>query len=221
MSEPVDFERNKRVTVWIVLLIVGIVLSICYGIAATAGLAAIYPPARTLVYGLVATDPPTPLPGTRPTRMPPTATRLGVPSEILVQAGIFSGAPTLYDFAPAWQELTAPGMNTWSIRFAYDQPVSLQTGWCASTSEILAENLRRITFLLDIDARNIPVEDLVWLDGPGNGGVCRSYSGFVQAWPPGAHTVVLTMHLSRSIDDGWNDYPAGDYVDRFDITVTP
>lgn len=221
MNEPVDPERNRRAAVWLAILSAGLILTVCYALAATVGLMAVYPPARTLVYGLGATEAPTPLPGARPTR-PATATaaRPDAPSEIVVQAGIMGGAPTLYDFAPAWQALTAPGMNNLNITFAYDQPVALYTGWCASTQQILDENFRHITYLLQIDFESIPVEELAWLDEAGNGGVCRSYSGFVPAWPPGAHTVVMTMRLGQAINDGWSDYPAGDYVDRFNISVT-
>jgi hypothetical protein len=221
MNGQTDTERSKQTNTWLTILVVGVALIICYAAVATAGLMAVYPPARTLVYGLAATDPPTPLPGAKPTRKPPTPTRLDVPTEIVVQASIFADAPTLYDFAPAWQELTSPGSQDWNISFAYDQTVSLYTGWCAATSAILDENYAHITYRLQIDLLDFPVDNLTWLDEPGNGGVCRSYSGLVQAWPPGAHTIVQSMHLDRAIDDGWNEYPAGDYVDRFNINVTP
>jgi hypothetical protein len=220
-----DPARNKKGTVWIALLGVAVALIICYVVAGTAGAMILFPPARTLVYGVFATEQPTPLPGTRPTRVRPTlaqpAPAVQAPPEVVVQAGIIAGAYTLYDFAPDWEELTSPGINNWDISFAYDQPVSLDTGWCATTGGVLDENFRHITFLLEIDSQDIPVQDLLWADGPGNDGTCRSYSGFVQAWPIGSHTVVMTMRLDRMIDDGWNNYPAGDYVDRFNITVTP
>jgi hypothetical protein len=224
MNSPIESERNRRATIWIVILVIAIALIICYAVTATAGLMAIYPPIRTLVYGVAATDLPTPLPGTRPTRVrqpAPTVQAVQAPSEVILQSGILAGAPTLYDFAPAWQELTTPGTSDWNISFAYDQPVSFDTGWCATTSGILEENFRHISYLLKIDFQEVSVGDLAWLDQSEDDRVCRGYSGFVQAWPLGSHTVVMTMRLNRAIDDGWNLYPAGDYVDRFNISVTP
>lgn len=219
MDEPRDFEQNRSANVWWAILAIGVALTLCYLLSGTLGLLAVYPPARALVLGPPATDTPAPQPRGRPTRTAAPA-RPEAPTEIVLQAGILAGAPTLHDLLPAWQELSAPGRNNWNLAFAYDQPVSLYTGWCTATEEILEENLRHITFLLQVDFETIRLDEMAWLDQPGNGGVCRSYSGFVQAWPIGAHTVVMTMRLGRSVNDGWNDYPAGDYVDTFNITVT-
>ena len=50
---------------------------------------------------------------------------------------------------------------------------------------------------------------------------CRSYLGIIQAWPVGNHVIIIEMVLDAPINDGWDDYAAGQYIDQFIISATP
>jgi hypothetical protein len=218
MTQEVDFEKNKQSTTWIWVLVAAVVvLCLCLVVVAAAVGAYFYLKPAAGVSG----------PGASPTPIPagPTHTGAPPPSEVTVEPldpnNIPLGVYGIYDLVPSYQGQTEPGENTYQTSIAYDQPVAIFAGWCTIDQDTLDQNFAHTTFLLEIDGSDVPTSGLYWEDGPGNNGVCRTFYGVVPAWPVGSHTVVVTMRFDQDINDGWGDYTAGDYVDRFDITVTP
>jgi hypothetical protein len=202
MTQEVDFEQNKKNRTWIwVLLAVIVVLCLCLVAAAAAVGVYLY-----LNPSLVTSGPgPQAIPMVEP--LDPNNIPLGVYG--------------IYDLAPGYQGQSEPGEQTWQTSLASDQPVAIFAGWCTIDQATLDQNFEHITFLLEVDGSDVPTGELYWQDSPGNGGVCREFYGVVPTWPVGEHAVVITMRFDQDINDGWGDYPAGDYVDRFSITVAP
>jgi tetratricopeptide (TPR) repeat protein len=50
---------------------------------------------------------------------------------------------------------------------------------------------------------------------------CGEYWGLAKGWQPGPHSCVWTISIDQPINDGWDSYPAGDYVMEFEIDVLP
>jgi hypothetical protein len=48
---------------------------------------------------------------------------------------------------------------------------------------------------------------------------CKDFAGIIRAWPAGKHAIKISMRLDAKINDGWSDYPAGDYLEIYNITV--
>jgi hypothetical protein len=224
MTEPVDFEKNQKDKTWIWVAAGAGVLILCCGLLIVAVGAGLYLNSRGAlpVFGATAT------PTRRPATAVPQATerpQVPEPSEITIEpldpGSIPLGVYGIYDLIPGYQGQTEPGVNIWQTSFAYDQALVIFTGWCTIDEATLDQNFEHISYLLEIDGTSVPTEDLYWEDAPGNDGICRSFYGVVQAWPVGEHVIVLTMRFEEDLNDGWGDYSAGDYVDRFELTVTP
>jgi hypothetical protein len=227
MKESVDFEKNKKSKTWIWVVAAVAVLCLCC-LAAVVVLGILYwTPIKAYLSTAVTNGIPgsSAVPTVAPYTPPASGNRPAPPTSVTVEPvnpdSIPLGVYSLYDITPNWEGLSQPGENTWQVTFPYDQAIVLFTGWCTQSQDILEQNFEHISFKLEVDGKNIPVDGLYWQDAPGNGGFCRSYFGIVQAWPTGSHTVVQTMTFDESINDGWGDYLAGDYVDQFDITATP
>ena len=110
---------------------------------------------------------------------------------------------------------------TWPVSVTSQQPVLIIEGWCTADKQTLDQNYQHITYLLSVDGKDVPVNSLYLLDHQATDMFCRSYLGIVRQWPAGAHTITTTMRLDEAINDGWDDYMAGDYTDEFRITVKP
>jgi hypothetical protein len=221
MEEHVDFEKNRKDQTWIWVAAGAVVLCLCCAVLGVVGAAILFLRPVSSVTG------PGPAP-VEPTAMPfpnPTPVRIAPPLTVVVDPvdpdSIPLGVASLYDLFPNYQGLTEPGQNDWQTSFSYDRSILIFSGWCTSTTNILEQNFEHLTFLLEIDGQDVPVQGLTWADAPGNDGYCRSFYGMVAAWPVGTHAIVMTMRFDADINDGWGDYSAGDYVDLFEITATP
>ncbi|MBI5351576.1 MAG: zinc-ribbon domain-containing protein [Chloroflexi bacterium] len=116
----------------------------------------------------------------------------------------------------------APGSNTYSITFARGQTVSLWLAVCATSADILKQNLQHLSYKLTIDGQPINMDKLYqWDEVDSDGTGCRRYLGNISNWTGNRHTVVTTLTIDAPINDGWIDRPAGDYADIYEVTLTP
>lgn len=215
MTVQTDFDQNKKSTAWIWIVVAAVVLCLCSVLVAAVAAVFYLAPVQGEVFSWVGTEVPGPLVDDQP----------AAPSRVVVEPldpdDIPPGIASFYGLVPDWEGQDQPGENTWQVMIPYNQPIAILAGWCTADQETLEQNFEHITLILEVDGGNVPVAGLYWEDGPGDQGVCRSYYGVVWAWPAGSHTVVQTMRIGQTVNDGWSDYPAGDYVDRFEIIATP
>ena len=72
-----------------------------------------------------------------------------------------------------------------------------------------------------LDGQPVDAKSLAQGEQQVSGQTCKDFNGIIRAWPTGKHTIKITMRLDAKINDGWNDYAAGDYVEIYNITVKP
>lgn len=221
MTKQTDFGQNKKSTAWIWIVVAAVVLCLCCVLVAAVAAVFYLAPVQGEVFSQVSTVLPVPLGPDGPPLDDRPVPPVKVVMEPLDPDDIPPGIASFYGLVPDWEGQDQPGENTWQVMIPDTQPIAILAGWCTADQETLEQNFEHITLLLEVDGENIPVSGLYWEDAPGDDGVCRSYYGVVRAWPPGSHTVVQTMRIDRTINDGWSDYPAGDYVDRFQIIAVP
>ncbi len=207
---PSSVEKKTDKTVWIVLAIAFLVLCCCLALL-VAGL--IFAFSRSTQIDL-------PLPGIRPS---PTAPAVTPPAgRILVEPYRSSRYyPTLQELTPDWEASKAPATHTWQVQFRASQAVMILLGWCTTTREILDQNYEHIRYSLTVDGQAVDVYGLFRRESMISEGVCRSYQGIIRSWPEGTHTITMTMEITEAINDGWSEYPAGEYTDIFEVTVLP
>lgn len=98
------------------------------------------------------------------------------------------------------------------------QPIFARLAWVASTPDILKQNLPYLTFTIEID--DVLLDNPEYLSYDEIYGSVHAPEGYAPALSFGvmlsgleegeAHTVVITRTNSELINDGIEDYPAGD-----------
>jgi len=93
-------------------------------------------------------------------------------------------------------------------------------GWCATTSAILADNLQRIQVKFTLDGEAVPLGDFALADHQANSGEqCHDWYIALGPWPVGLHNLTTRITFTAALNDGNADYPAGDYVHEYTVSV--
>ncbi len=208
-KEPNELVPSKKDKTWIWILAGAVVLCLC--LVVVAGGVGLY------VYLNLRPAEVAPLPEEVPSFQPSTETVVVEPYEPTPA----DPYPTLAGLIPNYQGSSAPGVHSWNVSVSSSQPVAIYFGWCTTTPVILDQNFEHIQFLIDVDDEPVDVGSLYVYNESLSGQVCRAIVGIVRQWPLGEHIIRVNMHFDAAINDGMGDYPAGDYVDVFNVTVTP
>jgi len=218
-QKPASPQRNTT-WIWIVVAI-AVVLLLCVVLLVGAGAFAVWK-------GYVAIPginlPALQSPSIPHPIVPPESNPKGTGNKITVepyQPQRNERYPTLQNLAANWQNPTGPTSNTYDITVSVNQPVLLASGWCTTTKAILDQNFQHIQYLVEVDGQPLDTSKLYQESLSSVGQSCKDFVGIIRAWPTGKHTIKITMRLDSKINDGWSDYPAGDYVEIYNITVTP
>lgn len=212
MTEQSSVSVGKKdPTIWIVLGIV-VVLLCCFLALCAVGLVILLGRLGQQNFSL---------PGISPS---PTATApTGAIEKIVVEPFQPTARryPALQELVPGWEASTSPATQTWEVEVRANQPVLVLLGWCTDTEETLDQNYEHIRYSLVVDGQEVDVYRLFREESTIRDGVCLSYVGIIRRWPAGKHTITMTMEITETINDGWNEYPAGKYIDVYEITVIP
>lgn len=212
LLETIQPKKSNK-TLWIIIVVAAVILLCCILAAALSGLF-YYLKQNGMLPASLSADVPT-----------PTVTKApAVVSEALTIEPAnpsSSSYPTLEQLVPDWRPTTTPSSRSWSISVSPDEPALVFLGWCTTTAEILDQNYQHITYKLSVDGQPVDVKSLYLLNSQDADQVCRTYVGLIRHWTGTQHTIVTTTTFSQKINDGWDDYPAGDYTDTYNITVSP
>lgn len=167
------------------------------------------------------TDTSTPLPTITPI---PTATSSPQPSLQVKsynrnqQGGEYH---SLAWYAENWYFGSSPGVRTWHVEISKNQPIVISLGWCTSVEKILDQNMEHISYSLEINGDIIPLDSLFMKRSVNDDQTaCDGYSGIIWEWPIGNHQIRITYHFDEVIDDGYDSFPPGDYVQIYNVTVS-
>ncbi len=156
---------------------------------------------------------------------PPIAPADGpeLPTEIVIEPyGPGSDdAILLTDLVPGYHGSLVPGDMRWDVLIGSRQPAVIQRMWCAATEAILEENFFHIEIHFEADGEEVDMDNIYLEDYISEDMFCRVYLGIIQSWPIGRHNIITHMRIDALINNGWNDYPAGRYLDLFLIDVIP
>ena len=162
--------------------------------------------------------------------MAPLATQFPAPTEsiilpdTLVVEPFYPGDPfdhSLFDLVPLYEWSPEPGVYDWDVMVSAYDSVVFEQGWCTGSEEILAQNFEHLEFIFTADGEELDLDSLYMYEFTDEGRYCRSYLGIIQSWPPGDHLLIIEMIVDEPINDGWEDYVAGQYIDQFIIYATP
>lgn len=92
-------------------------------------------------------------------------------------------------------------------------------GWCATTADILKQNLSQMRVEFEVNGQAVdPAQLLTFTSQSQDNLQCQSMYVVVSNWPKGNTTLTTRITFEQKINDGMGDYPAGDQ--EFTYTVT-
>ncbi len=217
-SEPAP---EKKTSTWIWIIVLVLALCLCLGLVAGGiGVYLYLNQAEEVAPSTIQPQDEAPQPPEPPTEEPLAP----LPETLVIEPyepRVGDNYPFLAELAPGYEGSSIPGVHSWDVVVISDQPVLIYYGWCAADLSILDQNFEHIQFIWEVNGELLDMDSLYILDESTTDQVCRAYVGIVWAWPLGEHVISMTLHFDEIINDGWDDYPAGDYVDIFNILVTP
>ncbi len=149
--------------------------------------------------------------------------KLEPPSQ--AQADLINGAAFLESKArqkPKDTDLNKPGTVTYVVPLQDPkEPVVWSYGWCAADKETLNANFQHIRLTFTLDGQTVPADKLSTIDYTPNGQVCRLVYAVLKDWPAGEHHLTIRATFLQPINDGFQDYPAGDYIQQYNVFVSP
>lgn len=125
----------------------------------------------------------------------------------------------LTDLVPDWSGSMLPGAQVWDATVWSNQKVIVNQGWCTTTAAILDQNFDHIQIRWEVDGEFVDMEGMYFYEELYEDRVCRGYAGIIMAWPLGTHSIVTGMTFDEPLNDGWDDFPAGEYIDQYIIEV--
>ncbi|MBN1538285.1 MAG: hypothetical protein JW908_16225 [Anaerolineales bacterium] len=110
---------------------------------------------------------------------------------------------------------------TYTVALPQSQDVIWSWGWCATTQDILDDNIEHIEISLSLNGEDVSLDDFASFEGENNGQFCRFYYTLLSDWPAGQHSLQTIATFTEPINDGSLDYPAGTQTFQFDVYIKP
>ncbi len=106
--------------------------------------------------------------------------------------------------------------QVYHVEIPYNVPVGFHTGWTAKDEATLAENLKHLRFILEIDGNDyyderFTAQDLAYFPDDPYTGYPSVFTGITtDGWKVGEpHTVEIGFEFDADVFDGWDTYPGG------------
>lgn len=116
-----------------------------------------------------------------------------------------------------------PGTLTYTITIADETPTYFSYGWCAVDEETLRQNFEHIDVKLYINDAEFPsdaVHNLSFTSQNEQSALlCLDFGALMSEWPEGNYTLKAVATFDEQINDGMDDYAAGDYIFIYNVTV--
>jgi len=126
--------------------------------------------------------------------------------------------PSITDLAGDYR-----GPGFYPIELTSDLKVSVEIRWCSRTQDILTQNLQNIQFAFKVNEQDFLSRlhqfEEVEIDNNGEENFCHGYRGLISQWPSGKQVVYYSLTMNAPINDGWDDYPAGEIAWEYAISV--
>lgn len=138
-------------------------------------------------------------------------------------AAFEAGTDFLEDKAREQPEAAAyaqPGTITFTVQLANSEPVIWAYAWCAGDAATLQQNFDNIQLRFELAGVDVS-DQFTTLDVDSGGLPCRLVFTALDEWPAGEHHLSTTATFLAALNDGADDYAAGDYRMEYTVYVAP
>lgn len=170
---------------------------------------------------------PTDTPSPTPEPEPELGFTLVEPQSVLEMAPGLKGLSELAGeeyTSESWNKINA--LLTFTINSQRDVPIVWRWGWCATTDEILRQNMTAIEVVFDADGYVIPKDQLAGdtyeaTDTALKGWKCQDYLTILRDWKPGTYLLKETVIFSAAINDGKDTFESGSMFREYTVNISP
>ena len=118
------------------------------------------------------------------------------------------------------EDMVKPGTRTYTVKISDEKPTLFGYGWCTTTQEILKQNVEHMKVTLYFDDKPLESDMVHPLSLTRSDGlVCVDFGALLSEWTNGEYKLKAVATFADKINDGLADYPAGDYVFEYNVTV--
>lgn len=108
---------------------------------------------------------------------------------------------------------------TYTAQLDQDEPLFWGYTWCATTPEILQDNLEKMTIEAAVDGVSIPLDQFYAVQFQNSDGLyCQGFVTLAYNWPEGKTNLEFTITYTELVNDGLADYPAGAQMFVYEVT---
>jgi len=173
------------------------------------------------------------LPSVLPTSTPTQTPKTELGFTLVEPQAALKLAPDLKTFTElAVEQYSDASWNKLNVKLIFtvnsqtDVPIVWYWGWCATTDEILQQNLKQIKVVFEADGYVIPKDQLAnetyeATDTTYKGWKCQDYLTILRDWKPGTYKLKQTINFSSTINDGKVTFEAGSMFREYNVTISP
>ena len=117
-------------------------------------------------------------------------------------------------------DFAKPGTLTFTVKITNDTPTYFDYAWCTTSEEILKQNFEHISVSLYFNEEELGTDVVHPVSFTRSDGlVCLDIGVLMSDWPTGNYKLESAVRFDEKINDGLDDYEAGDYIHLYDVTV--
>lgn len=117
------------------------------------------------------------------------------------------------------EQVSVPGVLTYTIPLAKSETLIWAYYWCTTTKEVLAQNFSQIEVRFELNGEEVPLDRFAVAELASGGNQCRIIYTALSGWTSGEHQLTTKVTFKTAINDGMDDYPAGEYVSNYSVFV--
>jgi hypothetical protein len=118
------------------------------------------------------------------------------------------------------EDYAKPNTLTYTVNITDDKPTYFNYGWCTTTEEILKQNFEHIRISMLFNGKQLGEDVVHGISSTRQDGfVCLEFGVLMSAWAPGKYELEAIATFDEDINDGAEDFKAGDYKFVYNVTV--
>ncbi len=120
------------------------------------------------------------------------------------------------------EDYSKPGTLTFTVKITDKVPTYFSFNWCAADEPTLQQNVQHLKVRLYFNGAELGTDVVHTLSFTSSTNLpCANFGVLMSDWPAGQYKLKSVATFDQSINDGFSDFAAGDYIHDFTVDVQP